>query len=301
MPETRRSTTNDLPFAEVIARLGRHDAVDGLIVIGSARSDEMSPSSDYDLVVVLSPMRVPLHVGITYIDGRIADLIFHTVAQVEQFLAADAPLDFGSWKGRLVGWLETGDIVFDRRGRLRAAQAKARNGSWIRKDGDNNALSAWNNVNYNLQVIRRCLLSDDPLYLATADIRMMLYGPPDLFFNYFAVRGIRWRGEKSAIQHLQQDDPGYLALFSRFLAESDRTEKFRLYEELAVETIAPVGQLWQDGDTVMMVDAEDVTPQLEQQALDFWQELVCERCPQTINRPWPSSSPNRPGTSAGLD
>lgn len=274
MAETRRSTTNDRSFEEVLAGLGRHDAVDGLVVIGSARSGNLSPSSDFDLVVVLSSMRVPLHVGVTYIDGRFADVVFHTVAQVEEVLAADLPLDFGSWVGRLAGWLETGDIVFDRCGLLSRAQAKVQDASWIRTSGEQEAFAAWNGVNYNLQVVRRCLLSDDPHYQQTADIRMMLYGPSDLFFNYFAARGVRWAGEKSAIRYLHDHDPGYLALFNRFLAEQDRAGKFRLYEELARQTIAPVGGLWRHGDTVMMLDIAPVTPALEAEALDFWAELV---------------------------
>ena len=36
---------------QVIARLSRRDVLDGLLIIGSASKDELTPASDYDLVV----------------------------------------------------------------------------------------------------------------------------------------------------------------------------------------------------------------------------------------------------------
>ncbi len=274
MPKSRRSTTDNATLNEVINRLSQHPSVDGLIVIGSASRGELNPASDYDLVVILSTMPLPLHVGVTTIDGRRTDVIFHEAAQVDAFLAASEPLDFGSWTGRLVGWLREGRIVFDRDGRLGQAQQKAGRGDWLLPAGTAHGFGAWNGVNYNLQVARRYLASDDPLYLNTADIRMMLYGPSDLFFNYFEARRLRWDGEKAALQYLQQHDPEYLSLFTQFLTEPERQAKFKLYEMLAALTIAPVGELWREDDTVMMVDAAEVTPAMERMALDFWEELV---------------------------
>lgn len=274
MPERRYSTTSGISLDEVIHRLSEHWAVDGIIVVGSASRDKLNPASDYDLVVVLSEMPVPLHVGVTNIDGRFADLVFYKTEQVNAFLATTEPLDFWSWTGRMVGWLQDGRIVLDRDGRLQQGQKKAKEGEWIRPSGTEHGFKAWNSVNYNLQVVGRYLSSDDPLYLATADIRMMIYGPSDLFFNYFEIRRLRWDGEKTAIQYLQKHDPEYLALFNQFLAENDRQAKFRFYKQLAEMTVAPVGRLWQENDTVMIIDADEVTPEMENRALDFWQELV---------------------------
>ena len=213
MPKSRQSTTDSATLNEVTERLSQHPAVDGLVVVGSASRGELNPASDYDLVVILSAMPIALQVGVTAIDGRRADVIFCKTAQVEEFLAASEPLDFGSWTGRLVGWLREGRLVFDRDGRLRQAQQKARRGDWLLPAGTAHGFGPWNGVNYNLQVARRYLASDDPLYLATADVRMMLYGPSDLFFNYFEARRLRWSGEKAALQYLQAHDPEYLSLF----------------------------------------------------------------------------------------
>jgi predicted nucleotidyltransferase len=274
MPEARQSTSTDSSLSEIVSRLSRHPAVDALLLAGSASRNELNPASDYDLVVVLSTMPIPLHVGVTMIDHRFADVIFHTTQQTEAFLAASEPLDFWSWTGRLVGWLEQGQIVFDRKGYVEKAQQKAQGGKWVKPSGTETGVKAWNGVNYNLQVVRRYLSSDDPLYWETADLKMMIYGPADLFFNYFEVRRLQWQGEKAAINYLHRHDPGYLTLFHQFLREHDRRAKFALYEELAKQTVAPVGQLWQAAETIIMVDAEEVTPEMEGEALDFWAELI---------------------------
>lgn len=274
MPIVRESTTNAQSFDDVTANLMRRDVVDGLILVGSASKGQLTTASDFDLVVVLSEMPVPLHVGTTYIEGRFTDLVFFATNHVDQFLEATEPYGFWDWVGRFIGFCETGEILFDRHGRLQRAQAKAQSGQWIKPDGAFEAFQAWNRVNYNLQVVRRYLTSDDPLYLQTADIKMMLYGPQDLFFSYFTIRQRRWDGEKAAVCYLQEHDPEYLELFNRFLTETDRHEKHRLYEQLAEMTVAPVGRLIKDGESVMIVENNPVTPKQEATALDFWEHLV---------------------------
>ena len=117
-------------------------------------------------------------------------------------LETDKPLSVATWEGRLIGWLQEGELVFDRRGYLLQSQNKVSNGHWRQGQNDQGA-GPWNGVNYNVAILRRYLRSDDPLYLKTADIRMMLYGPFDLFFNYFAARNIHWSGEKLAIRYLE--------------------------------------------------------------------------------------------------
>lgn len=75
--------------------------------------------------------------------------------------------------------------------------------------------------------------------------------------------------------YLQSHDPDYLRLFNQFLAERDRHVKYQLYEQLAVLTLAPVGALWQMWETTLNLDTQPVTPVREEDALDFWEMLVC--------------------------
>lgn len=274
MPQKLPSSTHTLRLSEVTERLSQKEEIEGIILVGSAAQNAMTPASDYDLVIILRRTPVPLHVGVTSINGRFTDLVFHTTAQLEQFLAATEPLSFADWVGRLVVWLEIGEILFDRSGLLQQAQTKALSGAWIQDDPAGDAFHAWNGVNYNLAVARRLFAAEDPLYLQTLDLRMALYAPADLFFNYFRARNLRWNGDKQAIRHLNEHDPDYLNLFQRFLNEQDRTKKFRLYEQLAVRTLEPVGALWAEGETVIMPDVKMVSADVEQKALAYWESLV---------------------------
>lgn len=277
MPEIRRSTTDHLTFDEVLSRLAQQTVVDGLIVVDSASQGQMTAVSDYDLVIILAALPVPLHTGVTYIDGRFTDLLFHTADQIEQILAAVEPFAFWDWVGRLVSWLATGQVVFDRHGQVLEAQAKVQNGAWLAPVSKDTAYGAWQRINYNLQVVQRYLTSDDPTYLMAADLRMLLFGPQDLFWNYFEIRQLQPASEKQQIGYLQKHDPAFLALFNRFLAETDRQEKFRLYKRLAAQVLAPIGTHWQPGETILNISAEVATPALEKQALDFWEELTAAK------------------------
>ncbi len=69
-------------------------------------------------------------------------------------------------------------------------------------------------------MIRRLLQSDDPRYLAVADIRTAVYGHADLWFGYVAIRRLPWPGDKAALRALEAQDPDYLALFRQFIAEA---------------------------------------------------------------------------------
>jgi predicted nucleotidyltransferase len=122
------SSTADLSLEQVIERLSRRSAVDGLLTIGSTGRDALTPTSDYDLVVVLGHSPVPLGVGITYIDHRLTDVLFCTSAQVDQILQTQEPLDGEAWVGRLARWLLDGRVVFDRDERLGRAQERVRSG-----------------------------------------------------------------------------------------------------------------------------------------------------------------------------
>ncbi len=271
--KTTRSPSNDITLEQVTARLSQNEVVTGLLLIGSAVRGDLTPSSDYDLVVILQEMPVPLHVGVTYIDGRLTDLIFLRDAQIDEVLALNERVPDDAWLGRIIRWLEEGTVLFDRHGRVAGAQEKARSGAWLVRPEDS-GYSTWFTINYNLAQTVRLLASDDPVYLATADFRMALYAPRDLVFGYFQLRGLRWEGDKAAVRHLMARDPTYLDLLTRFLSESTREEKCALYEQLAALTIAPAGSLWKEGGTAMTFEGEPVTPEMVDTAHSFWLGLL---------------------------
>jgi predicted nucleotidyltransferase len=268
------ATTTGITLDETLARLARHPAVDGLVTIGSTGRKTLTPVSDYDIVVVLSEMPLPLGVGITYIDHRLADILFVTAAQVDEIRATAEPIDPNAWVGRLARWLVDGIIVFDRRGALGEARTKLGSGEWLKPLGDVDAYGAWIGVNYNLLHTRRLMLSDDPVYRAAGELRIAMYGVMNVMLAYFQVRRLLWEGDKAAIRHLMAHDPAFFRLLQELLRSSDPRRSFRLYEQLCRRALAPIGDLWQGEPTVLWNDSVAATPESVAGALVFWEELI---------------------------
>src|SRR4051812_34689529 len=77
---------------EVIASLSARPAVDAVLTMGSTATGALHPASDYDLLVVLSEMPVPVFLAMTTIDGRMAELYFTTTQTLDTLLALDVPI-----------------------------------------------------------------------------------------------------------------------------------------------------------------------------------------------------------------
>jgi len=118
------------------------------------------------------------------------------------------------------------------------------------------------------------LRSGDPVYRAAAELRLSLYGPPDLLYGYWEMRGLRWEGEKAAVRYLKTHDPDYLATYTRFLRQPDLKRKLALYEQLAAQTMAPLGDPWPENVTALTLAGAPATTEQIQAGLGFWQDMI---------------------------
>lgn len=276
LPQTSPSQSDALSLEEVVTRLARHEAVAGIVLIGSTGDPALTPASDYDLLVVLSHMPAPMHVALTTIDGRLADIIFVTQSEIDALLASEEAIRQDSWEARLLAWLQSGRIVVDRLGHLQQLQGRSavRLAAALPDAGER--YRTWFGINYNVQQTLRILASADPIYQMAVDLRL-LYCLSDLWVGYFRVRGLAWAGEKAAIRHLAEHDPGYLQRFRRCLAEPDRRAKVAQYVSLAAETLAPLGGLWPQPSTAIQFDDDAPwRPGQDQIALAFWNSLLSD-------------------------
>ena len=278
MKVTRPSKTSATTFDEVLRRLQVQPVVDGLMVVGSAARGELQPASDYDLVVLISDMPVPVDMGVTVINRRNTDLIFITTAQLDTIIEGDEPVDPYTFLGRAFLRMADGRIEFDRSGRLRNAQRKLAKGVTLQLLDDETKYLRWWLMNMFLRVARRMVQSDDPVYAQAAQLHLM--GMLDYAMtDYFNFRDLLWKGEKDAVRYWAENDPDVLRLFMECLEQPDPGCKLKLYEELSAATASPMGGLWETDDTSLHVQndahatASDVSA-LTQKALDFWEDLV---------------------------
>ena len=272
-PSAALSLSTDLSFRQVTTMLSSSPLIEGVLLVGSAATNRLSPESDYDLVVILSPDAPHVQYGITYVDHRLTDLMFFSRNEVQEFLGLESPVSADARLGALVLWLEQGDIVIDRFGLLTRAQEKAREATWLLGPEDLEAYRAWNSINFNLRHNRRMLRSDDPIYHRALAVRM-LYCVHDVLMGWFRVRGLPNRGEKHAIRHLEEHDPAFLRLFEATVGEPVTEQKVALYEKLAAMALAPFGGLWEGEVTVMnAADGADWEAELSD-FVTFWQGIL---------------------------
>jgi hypothetical protein len=239
----------------LIAHLSQQPAITGLLAIGSLVHSEVSPHSDYDLVLVAETIPVPWCTGVTQIEGRLADLIFVSTSEVEKITALNAPVPPSHPLAPVIRWLEQGKILFDRSGSMQKIQRKLREGVVVQPDDAAAAYNAWHAINFNLAHALRMSASDDPLYQAALSTRMAVYGHADLWFGYFTIRSIPWQGDKDAIKYLSSKDPQYLDVYQKFLHENDRLQKLEYYQQAAALAAEPLGGLWPAEITVMNTPA----------------------------------------------
>ncbi len=276
MTTTRHSTTVATPFGAVLERLSKNNQIDGLMIVGSAARDELTASSDYDLVILLSDMPVPIDVGQTYIEHRLTDLNFVTVDEVDRFLESNEPIDPYTTNGRAFLRMSDGKIELDRSGRLKRAQRKVLRGPPLKLFTEREKESRWWMMNLFLRIAERLAVSDDPVNVQA--VALMLNGMlENLMLDYFNFRDLLWKGEKEAARYWTSEDPTYLGAYMQCLKEADTRRQLHLYRELAAVTAAPIGDLWPHGHTVMELRPESEDSVGMEQAFQFWESLVADK------------------------
>jgi predicted nucleotidyltransferase len=139
-----------MPLDEVLIRLSRSNHVEGVLTLGSTRAGELHPHSDYDLLVVLSQMPVPLRVILTTIDGRLTDVLFAHSDLITEIVSGYYKRARTADEGALVERLKTGEVIHDRDGRIRQAQSILADREWLVKPDDSEVYDrAVHGIHYN--------------------------------------------------------------------------------------------------------------------------------------------------------
>ncbi len=118
-------------------------------------------------------------------------------------------------------------------------------------------------INYNLVNNARYFRSNDPLYHAALEIRL-LYSISEALVGYFTLRHVYWKGEKNAILYLREHDPKYLGIFEMACRGESLKTKFNAYCKLAEESFTAEYPKWEN----------DVAVSMDGYFGSFWNELL---------------------------
>lgn len=268
-----------LTLDALVAHLVKQEAISGILFMGTTGTAALTPTSDYDLLLVFAALPVPLRMVTTWVDDRLTEIYCTTVQAVERVATDPTSVADGSDEGILLTWLREGRVVHDRDQILMDAQARARQERRPIPGSATDMAEVRRGISYNVVQLHRHLGSDDPVSRVAVDLRL-LYSLFEVVLHYFPLRHLPWHGEKAAVRYWQEHDPDYLALLQHYLAEGDRPRKAKLYEELAQWTLAPVGGLWERGATTIATGAawgaepEPISSDASDQAMHFWQNLI---------------------------
>lgn len=259
----------------VISRLKQHVLVNGICMVGSYTKDALTPASDYDIVIVIDKLDVPINVGFTTIDGRPTDLVFYLTSDIESLVTLDSPIEPNSHLGHIFRQLLEAQIVYDRSGLVKLAVDNIMSSDWLTLPSGRSAYSAWFQLNFNLAHLRLLMTASDEIRQTVAEIRMTVYGATELLWNYFTIRQLFWSGEKDAVRYLKQHDPIYLEQYLLFLREENLETKFSFYEKMVDAASQPMGGRWQYGKTYwQLADDIPMTSEINTKLDALWSNLL---------------------------
>ena len=278
MFQTHVSQSHFLSLDEVVTRLAQHHEIESITLLGSGAKGTLNPASDYDVLVVLSNMSVPVSLVLTTIGQRLAEVVFFSANTIEQWLSVET-CNAENQAGPILRRFQKARIAFDRTGRTTRFYEKALNAAWEEERDQQAIWEAWFSCNYDLLHKKRLLTSTDPVYLMAGEIKMFS-NVSHLLKTYFLMHQVPWSGEKEAIRYLTSYDPTYLALFQSYLAETDHERKVQLYEKIAELALAPIGALWDDDATAIELRTEgDIQPEQLQAAFAWWEHVLSSEIP----------------------
>ena len=247
------------------------------MVIGSTAREDLTPASDYDLVIVMSELPAPVDMGHTIVDGRDTDIRFFSVEELDGMIETERPVNPYVSNGRTLLRMGDGRIEKDESGLLGHARRKVLAGVKLQLIDDYQKYDRWWLTNMFLRITKRLDRSDDPVYIQAVDLQvngMLDY----LMVDYFNFRDLLWKGEKDAVRYWTSHDPEFLRLYMSCLKESDTGRRVVLLGTLCAMAAGPLGPIWEDDHAAMHIRPDDDRTQdvseMSRVAFDFWEGLV---------------------------
>ncbi len=270
------SVSDELSFEQAVSRLKASPRVDGIATFGSRATNHGDEASDYDLLVLVS--RVPTRVFqmVTTINGRLADIVLAEQETADALLRSRERPRARTFEGLFAQKMVSAQILYDASGRLRAVQKLVTSPAWASTStntpADSDLYAAWFWQSFGLVQLERMAQSRDPIYLSAVDM-MFTSCLAETWRNYFDIRGVAWEGEKAALRYWVEHDTRYLETIRQCLGIHDRNERLAAYRELVKQTLEPIGKVFEQGETAVMLANSQASLADVQTTLQYWNSL----------------------------
>ena len=262
------------PLDAVIHRLASHPLVAGVLVIGSAARGRLTPTSDYDLLVILGRQPLPLRAVLTRLAGREAEVFFVPLDLIRTILDAGPPLPPESDAAFVVHWLRDGRLAFDRRGDVSRAQRAVRACDWIPPPGAADRYALWFKLNSYIRQIDRLARSEDPVDRLAAELKLA-GAAEELLMAAALLHDVPWYGPKQALRRIAAADPAALSRWQALVSAPHLADRLGHLHRLAAAVLAPLGGLWgPDDDGLQLEPGTPPTPELLARLRAFRAELL---------------------------
>lgn len=252
-----------------IEKLKLHQNVDAVFLTGSQGSDN-KPYSDIDLVIILNRHTHDLTSLYTWIDDKFADVFFFDYSDLER-IDTSKELPGNAMDAVFVSWLQKATIQFDKSGMLTDLKGKTDELSKKVTIPKSEKDLFWQKINYNFVANTRYFESNDPSYHEALEVRL-LYSVSEVVTGYFEFRDILWRGEKSAMKYLKENDIDFYNDFIAYTKAVDLSDKFRKYSDLVKMVFTDGYKLWNKGD--VLPQAKDRTKADNKTLIEYWNDLT---------------------------
>ncbi len=270
------SISDALSFEKTIETLQASPLVDGIAEFGSRATSHSDAASDYDLLILVKDIPTRVFQMVTTIDGRIADIVLVETETVDALLEKNEIPAPRSFEGLFVQKMKTARIVYDASGRLARVQAQVNSDAWQEKDNDkpsdSDLYGIWFWQSFGLLHLERMAQSQNPIHQTAVEMMLTAF-LSGTWRSYFDVRGVTWQGEKAAVRYWAEHDAGYLELVNQCLARGERDIRLAAYRKLIECTIAPLGKLFTQGETAVILAASTEPLTDVPRTLAYWNSL----------------------------
>jgi len=222
-------------------------------------------------VVILKEKTSNLQSLFQWVDGKPCDIFFFDGAILQLFLEAKT-IPANKMDAVLLDWLDTAKVYFDKSGILKSLMDNKESLKAKLEVPIEEMVSFESKINAMYVTNKRYFDSGNPEYHDALETKLLqdIY---DVLIGYFEFRSIPWRGEKTMLGYLKENDKTFYDAYVSCLRSVTPSEKFKLYEGLVFIVFHGEYCLW---------DKEVVTPytnrplKKEQQAhlVEYWKGLI---------------------------